>query len=50
MGPDGSMQYMEKLGVNVEELDVLVALEVIKAPTMGEMEREKFVDGWAAVK
>jgi hypothetical protein len=50
VGPEGSMAYIEKLDVNPEDLDVLVLLETIQAPTMGEMSRTGFVDGWLAVK
>lgn len=44
------MQYFEKLGVDVEGLEVLAVMEIIQAPTMGEMNREGFVEGWLAVK
>jgi hypothetical protein len=50
VGPEGSMKYIEKLGVNPEGLEVLAVLETIQAPTMGEMSREGFVEGWLAVK
>jgi hypothetical protein len=44
------MAYIEKVGVNPEDLEVLALLETIQAPTMGEMSRKGFVDGWLAVK
>jgi hypothetical protein len=50
VGPEGSMKYIEKLGVDPEGLDVLALLDTIQAPTLGEMSREGFVDGWLAVK
>lgn len=50
VGPEGSMEYLETLGVDMEGLDVLAVLETIQAPTMGEMGRTGFVDGWLAVK
>ncbi|KAF2646361.1 defective in cullin neddylation protein 1 [Massarina eburnea CBS 473.64] len=46
VGPDGTMKYFETLGLNVEGLDVLVVSEIIQAPTMGEMSREGFIEGW----
>lgn len=49
IGPDGSMAYFEKLGVDVEGLEVLAVLEVIQAPTMGEISRDGFVDGWSTI-
>jgi hypothetical protein len=50
IGPEGSMAYLEKLGVDPEGLEVLAVLETIQAPTMGEMSREGFVEGWLAAK
>ena len=50
VGPEGSMEYLEKLGVDPEGLEVLAVLETIQAPTMGEMSRTGFVDGWLAAK
>jgi DCN1-like protein 1/2 len=50
VGPGGSMAYIEKVGVDPEDLEVLALLETIQAPTMGEMSRKGFVDGWLAVK
>lgn len=44
------MQYFEKLGVDLEGLDFLAVSEIIQAPTMGEMSREGFIEGWAATK
>ncbi|KAF1957940.1 DUF298-domain-containing protein [Byssothecium circinans] len=47
VGPDGSMRYFQTLGIDLEGLDVLVVSEIIQAPTMAEMSRQGFVDGWA---
>lgn len=43
------MKYFENLGVDVEGMEVLAVLEIIQAPTMGEMSREGFVDGWSSL-
>lgn len=40
------MEYFGDTGVNVEGLESLAVLEVVQAPTMGEMSREGFVNGW----
>jgi DCN1-like protein 1/2 len=48
VGPEGSEEYFTKLGVDLEGLDAFVVMEIIQAPTMGEMSREGFVDGWLA--
>lgn len=47
VGTEGTMDYFGKLDVDVEGLEVLVISEVIQAPTMGEMSREGFVNGWS---
>ena len=40
--------YLTDIGVDIEGLESLAALELIQAPAMGEMAREGFVNGWAA--
>jgi hypothetical protein len=40
------MKYFQDTGVDAEELDALAALEIVQAPTMGEMSRKGFVAGW----
>ena len=40
------MKYFQEIDVDVEGLESLAVLEVIQAPTMGEMSREGFVNGW----
>lgn len=49
IGPDGTMTYFEKLGIDLEGLEVLVVQEIVQAPSMGEMTRSGFVDGWSVV-
>jgi hypothetical protein len=44
------MSYFEKLGVDIEGMEALAVMELIQAPTMGEIGREGFVEGWASVK
>jgi DCN1-like protein 1/2 len=46
VGVEGTMKYFQDTGVNAEELDALAALEIVQAPTMGEMSRDGFVTGW----
>lgn len=50
VGVEGTMKYLPDIGVDIEGLDALAAMEVVQAPAMGEMSREGFVDGWAALK
>ena len=33
--------------MDAEGLDTLVAFEIVQAPTIGEMSREGFVNGWS---
>ncbi|CAO2655390.1 Nn.00g104540.m01.CDS01 [Neocucurbitaria sp. VM-36] len=46
VGVEGTMKYFQETDVDVEGLESLAALEVVQAPTMGEMSREGFVNGW----
>lgn len=46
VGVEGTMSYLTQLEVDLEGLDSLAAFEIIQAPTMGEMTREGFVNGW----
>ncbi|KAG9191277.1 hypothetical protein G6011_09365 [Alternaria panax] len=47
VGVEGTMRYFEETGVDAEGLEALAALEVVQAPTMGEMSRDGFVKGWS---
>jgi DCN1-like protein 1/2 len=40
------MSYFADVDVDLEGLESLAANEVIQAPTMGEISREGFVNGW----
>lgn len=46
IGVEGSMRYLADLGVRLDEVAVLVVLTELSAPTMGELTREGFVQGW----
>ncbi|KAF3037181.1 Scaffold-type E3 ligase [Didymella heteroderae] len=46
IGVDGAMKYLQELEIDFEDIDSLAALEIIQAPTMGEIAREGFVNGW----
>jgi DCN1-like protein 1/2 len=50
IGADGSMKYLTDLGADLEDLDCLAALEIVQAPSMGEIGREGFVKGWSNLK
>ncbi|MCJ1250558.1 Scaffold-type E3 ligase [Trapelia coarctata] len=50
IGTTGTMQYLTELGIALDEPAVLAILTELAAPTMGELGREGFVQGWAALK
>ncbi|KAF4453313.1 putative SCRO protein [Fusarium austroafricanum] len=44
---DSTMSYLtEKLKVNIENAELLVALELVQAPSVGIITRKGYVDGW----
>lgn len=41
------MAYLgTQLNVNLENAEFLVAMELVQAPTVGEIQRRGYVDGW----
>lgn len=40
------MGYLQELQVDLEDMDVLAVSEIMQSPTMGEITREGFVNGW----
>jgi len=46
---NGTMEYLTDLGVNIENAEALVALEIVQAPALGEIAKEGFVEGWKAI-
>lgn len=40
------MEYLMGLGVSIENAGLFVALELLQAPSLGEVTRKGFVDGW----
>jgi|TARA_R110002003_G_scaffold137_6_gene12645 DCN1-like protein 1/2 len=40
------MKYFQDIDVNLEDLDVLAAHEIVQATAMAELGREGFVNGW----
>lgn len=50
VGTDGVMKYlMSDLQLNIENAEMLIPLEIIQAPSIGEMTKEAFVSGWKAI-
>ena len=50
IGVEGSIRYLKDIGVELDEVVVLAILTEISAPTMGEITRKGFVDGWRATR
>ncbi|KAJ3937998.1 Scaffold-type E3 ligase [Colletotrichum fioriniae] len=48
LGLDTTMAYLGDLGVNIENAELLVVMELLQAPSVGEITRKGFVDGWKA--
>ncbi|KAL9612486.1 MAG: hypothetical protein Q9167_002917 [Letrouitia subvulpina] len=46
IGIEGSMRYLSDLGLSLEDPVVFAILSELGAPTMGEMTRQGFVEGW----
>lgn len=43
---DGTMKYLGDLAIPLESIAILVIFEMVKSPTMGEIPRAEFVQGW----
>ncbi|KAL8748671.1 MAG: hypothetical protein Q9199_008112, partial [Rusavskia elegans] len=50
IGVEGSMRYLQDLGLSLEEPVVLAILTELAAPTMGELTRSGFVEGWKRLR
>ena len=46
VGIEGTMKYFQDIDIDVEDLDSFVVFEIVQAPSMGEMTRDGFVNGW----
>jgi DCN1-like protein 1/2 len=43
---DGTMNYLQALNVGLEDISSFIVSELIQCPTMGEITRDGFVNGW----
>ncbi|KAI1409514.1 DUF298-domain-containing protein [Hypoxylon sp. FL1857] len=48
LGADSSMAYLNAIGVDLEGASLFLAMELVQAPTIGEITRKGFVEGWKA--
>ncbi|CZT40983.1 probable SCRO protein [Rhynchosporium secalis] len=46
---EGTMRYLGDLGVNSENAEILVALEIVQSPALGEMSKNAFVEAWKRI-
>ncbi|KAL8643517.1 MAG: hypothetical protein Q9226_008316, partial [Calogaya cf. arnoldii] len=50
IGVEGSMRYLQDLGLSLDEPVVLAILTELGVPTMGELTRAGFIDGWKRLR
>ncbi|RYO89150.1 hypothetical protein DL764_008622 [Monosporascus ibericus] len=48
LGAESTMAYLQSLGANLEDASLFIILEIVQAPSIGEITREGFVQGWKA--
>lgn len=46
LSAETTQEYLESLGVNLENAEMFVVMELVQAPSLGEITRQGFVDGW----
>jgi DCN1-like protein 1/2 len=44
---EGTMKYFEALGIDLSDVSSFIVSEILQCPTMGEITREGFTDGWS---
>jgi len=49
MSVEGIFLWLNEVEVNMENAEMMVALDIVKAPHLGEIEKVGFVDGWTAI-
>lgn len=43
------MSYLQSIGVGLEDASLFLAVELLQAPSIGEIPRAGFVSGWKDV-
>lgn len=46
MGTNGMLTYLTDIGVDPNAADLFIALEIVQATTLGELNKQAFVKGW----
>lgn len=47
IGMDGTMSLANDLQVDLEDIGALVLFEIVQSPSLGLLQREGFIEGWA---
>ncbi|KAK4975598.1 Scaffold-type E3 ligase [Elasticomyces elasticus] len=45
---EGTMKYFEDIGVGLEDVSFFIVSELLQSPSMGELTRRGFIDGWSS--
>ncbi|KAI3395166.1 hypothetical protein diail_1718 [Diaporthe ilicicola] len=48
LSAETTQEYLEALGVNMENAEQFVVMELVQSPSIGEITRNGFVNGWSA--
>ena len=46
---EGTQRYLAAIDVSLEDISALIAQEVVQSPSMGEITREGFLNGWSTL-
>ncbi|GAP88824.1 putative defective in cullin neddylation protein 1 [Rosellinia necatrix] len=46
LGADSAMRYLQSIGVGLEDASLFLAVHLLQAPSIGEIPRDGFVNGW----
>ncbi|KAF5528397.1 Defective in cullin neddylation protein 1 [Colletotrichum aenigma] len=46
MGVESTMAYLENLGVDLENAEMLVVAELLQSPSIGAITKKGYIDGW----
>ncbi|EON69902.1 hypothetical protein W97_09166 [Coniosporium apollinis CBS 100218] len=49
IGLDGASNYFHDIGVDLEDVGLFIVSEIVQSPSMGELTREGFVNGWSSL-
>lgn len=48
---ESTMEYLSsKLNISLEDAQLLVAVELVQAPSVGEISRQGYVNGWKTAR